>query len=110
MLFCFNAASILTCPQIRWRVRIYKKILNLNTISIMNRQIIIEKTMKILNQLPEEKAEAISDFADFILKRYEEHILTAGIQQIVSKSNSFNFLQEEEETYSLSDLKEVYNA
>lgn len=76
----------------------------------MNRQIIIEKTMKILNQLPEEKAEAISDFADFVLKRYEEHILTAGIQHIVSKSNSFNFLQEEEETYSLSDLKEVYNA
>ena len=110
MLFWLHAASILTCRQIRWRVRIYKKILNLNTISIMNRQIIIEKTMKILNQLPEEKAEAISDFADFILKRYEEHILTAGIQQIVSKSNSFNFLQEEEETYSLSDLKEVYNA
>lgn len=76
----------------------------------MNRQLIIDKTLKILNQLPEEKAAEISDFADFILKKYEEHIITAGIQHIVSESDSFNFLQEEEEIYSLSDLKEVYNA
>ena len=62
-----------------------------------------------MNQLPEDKAQEISDFVDFIIKRYEEHQLTEGIQKITSKSEAFNFLNEEEDVYSLSDLKEVYN-
>jgi hypothetical protein len=32
----------------------------------MTRQIIIERTLKAINQLPEDKAEEISDFADFV--------------------------------------------
>jgi hypothetical protein len=75
----------------------------------MIRQTIIERTIKALNQLPEDKAQEISDFVDFIIKRYEEHQLTEGIQKITSKSEAFNFLNEEEDVYSLSDLKEVYN-
>ncbi len=76
----------------------------------MNRQLIIERTVKAINQLPEEKAEEISDFADFITKRYEENRLTDGIQSVVSKSETFQFLNEDEELYSVADLKKVYNA
>lgn len=75
----------------------------------MTRQIIIERTLKVINQLPEDKAEEISDFADFVFKRYEEHELSKGIQKIVSKSESFGFLNGEEDLYSVADLKEVYN-
>ena len=75
----------------------------------MIREAIIERTIKALNQLPDDKAQEISDFVDFIIKRYEEHQLTEGIQEITSKSEAFNFLNEEEDLYSLSDLKEVYN-
>ena len=75
----------------------------------MIRQAIIERTIKALNQLPEDKAQEIFDFVDFIIKRYEEHQFTEGIQQIISKNEAFNFLNEEEDLYSLSDLKEVYN-
>ena len=75
----------------------------------MTRQAIIERTLRAINQLPEDKAEEISDFADFIIKRFEEQRLTEGIQQLASNSHTFDFLNNEEDLYSESDLKEVYN-
>lgn len=75
----------------------------------MTKQNIIEKTINAMNQLPEKKAEEIADFADFVLKRYEEIALTKGIQKITSQSKTFDFLDSEDEIYSVSDLKEVYN-
>lgn len=75
----------------------------------MTRQLIIERTLKVINQLPEDKAAEISDFADFIFKRYEEHELTNGIQKIAAQSQSFDFLNKEADIYSVLDLKEVYN-
>ena len=80
-----------------------------NNILAMTRQIIIERTLKVINQLPEDKALEISDFADFIFKRFEEQEITKGIQKMVSESQTFDFLKNEEEIYSLADLKEVYN-
>lgn len=71
----------------------------------MTRQLIIERTIKIINQLPEEKAEEISNFADFIGKRYEENLLIQDIQQLTSKSETFNFLHIEEDLYSINDIK-----
>lgn len=75
----------------------------------MSRQIIIEHTLKVINQLPDDKAQEISDFADFVFKRYEENQLTNGIRKMTSESEAFHFLNNEEEVYSVSDLKEVYN-
>ncbi len=75
----------------------------------MTRQLIIERTIKAINQLPAEKAKEISEFAEFIIKRYEEHLLTEGIQKLTSNSEVFNFLKSEDELYSIADLKEVYN-
>lgn len=75
----------------------------------MTKQAIIERTIKAINQLPEDKAEEISNFADFVIKRYEEYSLTQGIQKLANESQIFNFLNEEEDLYSVADLKEVYN-
>jgi len=75
----------------------------------MTKQIIIERTLKAINQLPEDKAEEISDFADFVFKRYEEQELTNGIHRLTSESQTFDFLKTEDEIYSITDLKEVYN-
>jgi len=75
----------------------------------MTRQSIIDRTLKVINQLSEEKAKAISDFADFVLKRYEELELTNSIQKMASESKTFDFLNDEEEIYSAADLKKVYN-
>jgi hypothetical protein len=75
----------------------------------ITRERIIQKTIKLINQLPEEKAKEISAFADFIIKRFEEQQLTEGIQKLVAQSEVFSFLEEEEDLYSESDLKEVFN-
>ena len=76
----------------------------------MTKQLIIEKTVNAINQLPEDKAEEISDFADFIAKRYQEHSLLQGIQQLTSNSLTFDFLKDEEDLYTEADLKELNNA
>ncbi len=75
----------------------------------MTKQIIIERTLKAINELPQDKAEEISDFADFVYKRYEEQELRIGIQKIITESESFDFLNKEEEIYTIADLKVVYN-
>lgn len=75
----------------------------------MTRQAIIERTIQAINQLPEDKAEEISDFADFLSKRYEEHLMKQGIQKLIADSKVFDFLANEEDLYSETDLKEVYN-
>lgn len=76
----------------------------------MTRQAIIDKTIKVISQLPEDRAEEISDFADFVMKRYEDQKLNQAVQQLTSDSKAYAFLEAEEDLYQLSDLKEVYHA
>lgn len=76
----------------------------------MTKQTIIEKTVGILNRLPDNKAEEISDFADFVIKRYEDSRLSEDIQQAISNSKTFEFLHNEEDLYTEADIKEKYNA
>jgi len=74
----------------------------------VTKEAIIERTVKAINVLPIEKAIEISDFANFLSERYEEIKLIENIQSISSKGGSFDFLGEEEELYTLKDLKEVF--
>ena len=75
----------------------------------MTRQAIIERTLKAINQLPEEKAAEISDFAEFMMKQYEEQQLTTALQRLTTNSQTFDFLNNEEDLYTENDLKEKYN-
>ncbi|MET4072791.1 hypothetical protein [Hymenobacter sp. UYCo722] len=75
----------------------------------ISKQAIIDRTIKAINLLPADKAEEISDFADFVSKRYEEQLLAQGIQQLAAGSKTFDFLNAEEDLYTESDLKEVYD-
>jgi len=74
----------------------------------MTKEAIIQKTIKALQLLPEKKAAEISDFADYMLKKHEEHLLQAGIEQLIEQSETFSFLEEEEELYNINDIKEKY--
>lgn len=47
----------------------------------MTKSLIIERTINAINQLPEEKAVEISDFAEFIMKRFDDQRLLEGIQK-----------------------------
>ena len=57
----------------------------------MTRQAIIERTVQAIKLLPPVKAEEISDFADFVSKRYEEQTLLKGIRQLQTKANCLTF-------------------
>ena len=71
----------------------------------MTKQGLITRTVETLEKLPEVK---IHEIADFVLKKYEENILQKGIESLVSESDSFAFLHDEEDLYDESDLKEKY--
>lgn len=69
---------------------------------------IINQTVEMLQKLPEDKVTEIAEFAEFLLKKHEEQLLTRGIETLVSESESFAFLEEEEDLYTVEDLKERY--
>lgn len=75
----------------------------------ISKQAIIDRIIKAIYLLPVDKAAEISDFADFVSKRYEEQLLAQGIQQLAAESKVFDFLNTEEDLYTEADLKEVYN-
>ena len=74
----------------------------------MEKETLIKRTVKTLSKLPQNKIREVSDFADFILKRYEEELIQKGMNVLASESKTFYFLKEEEDLYNVQDLKEKY--
>lgn len=74
----------------------------------MTRQELIHHVINKINQLPDEKIVEISDFAEFLLSKIEDNIISHGITLINTESKSFDFLKDEEDLYSVNDLKERY--
>ncbi|MFN2395700.1 MAG: hypothetical protein ABR597_08440 [Bacteroidales bacterium] len=74
----------------------------------MTKETLIKETLKTLSQLPDMKVKEVSEFASLLLKKYEEEILQSGIETLVSKSQTYSFLKEEEDLYTVEDLKEKY--
>ena len=69
---------------------------------------LINKAINNISKLPENRIKEISEYAEFLLKHIDDKIMTEGIQKLISDSNSFEFLKEEEDLYTRGDLKEVY--
>jgi hypothetical protein len=67
---------------------------------------IIETLIKALHSLPEDKVKEIYDYADFLSKKYEDSVLMAGMHSLAE--SNFNYLSEDEDIYTVSDLKEVF--
>jgi len=74
----------------------------------MMRETLINKTIKILSKLSNDKIRDVSDFTEYILKKYEKETLQKGIEKLVSDSNAFQFLNDEEDLYTLNDIIEKY--
>jgi len=74
----------------------------------MNRQVLIASTIDKIRQLPDVKIKEINDFADFLLSKIDDKIILEGIQKMVSDSKAFDYLEEEENLYTVEDLKERY--
>lgn len=74
----------------------------------MTRQALIQQTLDNLSKLPDQKLKEVADFAEFLLSKLENNLLTEGIQKLTMDSKSFQFLEDEEDLYTEADLKEKY--
>jgi hypothetical protein len=74
----------------------------------MTKEAIVEKTIRTLKKLPADKVGEVAEFADFVLKNYEENILQKGIEKLVEQSDVFQFLHDEEDLYTDDDIKRKY--
>jgi hypothetical protein len=74
----------------------------------MTKEALIQKTVKRLSTLPNEKIHEVLDFADFIAKKYEEDVIQKGITALATHSKTYEFLYDEEDMYTVNDLKSIY--
>ena len=72
----------------------------------MEREILMEKTIRKIGQLPTTRVREVNDFVEFILQRTDDALITEGLQQLASNSHhTYDFLNNEPELYSINDLK-----
>lgn len=74
----------------------------------MNRKVLIDNVISKINLLPDFKIRELNDFADLLLSKIDDKITLEGIQKLTSDSKTFDFLKDEENLYSVNDLKEKY--
>ena len=74
----------------------------------MKRQILFDKTVDKLNKLSKQQLQEVNDFAEFLLCKIDDDITLKNIQELSSQSNTFDFLNEDEEIYDEDDLKIHY--
>jgi len=76
----------------------------------MNREKLLNDAIAKLKMLPEDKVILAHDFTEFLYHKYEEYILREGVQNLVVESESFKFLKNDEDIYTVNDIKGKYNA
>jgi len=74
----------------------------------MEKDVLLKKTIKNIQRLPVTKVQEVNDFVEFLLNRIDDQMITEGIKKISSSSKSFDFLNEEQDLYSVRDLKVKY--
>ena len=74
----------------------------------MDRLKIIKSTNEFLKKLPDDKLLEIHDFVEFVFSKYDNLVLQEGMKYMSSNSKSLEFLQDEEDLYTVSDVKEEY--
>ncbi|MEP7127533.1 MAG: hypothetical protein ABI729_01640 [Chitinophagales bacterium] len=74
----------------------------------MNKEQLVNSTVRDLTQLPDDKLQEAADFVSYLLWKVNEQLLQEGIHKLASESGSFDFLNHEEDLYTLNDLKEKY--
>lgn len=70
----------------------------------MTRQILLQRTIDNLSKLLDQKLKEVSDFAEFLLSKLEDTLLTEEIQNVAMSSKPFQFLEEGEDLYTEADL------
>lgn len=74
----------------------------------MEKDVLIKKAIENIQRLPVTKVKEVNDFAEFLLNQIDDQMITEGIKKITSSSKSFDFLNNEQDLYSVEDLKVKY--
>ena len=74
----------------------------------MEREVIMRKTVRNIEQLPTRRIREVNDYVEFMLQKTEDVLITEGLQQLASSCHGFDFLNNEPELYSINDLKTKY--
>jgi hypothetical protein len=74
----------------------------------MNKEQLITEIFQKVNMLPDENIQEINHFAEFLLSKIDDKILLGGIAEMSAKSKAFEFLNDEEDDYSVNDISENY--
>lgn len=74
----------------------------------MNRNELLERTIESIKKLPHDKLKEVSDFAAFVLSRVNDNLLSEEITELNAQSKSFQFLEEEDDLYTVNDAKVKY--
>lgn len=72
----------------------------------MKKEQVIQQTVKKLRKLTESELKEASNFVDFLMSKVSDRNITKNIQQQAENSESFQFLADEEELYSIEDVKQ----
>ena len=67
----------------------------------MTKETLIQRTLNALSKLPMEKANEVADFAEYILKKYDEEVIQKGIEKLVENSQAYDFLKDDENLYEV---------
>ena len=71
----------------------------------MEREVLMEKTIRKIKRLPTTRIREVNDFVEFVIRRTDDALITEGLQQLSSYSHTYDFLNNEPELYSVNDLK-----
>ena len=74
----------------------------------MEREIILKKTVEKLYKLSKDKLIEVEKYINKLLRKTDDKLLIEGIQRVTSDSKSFDYLKDEEDIYTVNDLKEKY--
>ncbi|MCE3296142.1 MAG: hypothetical protein K0R65_1856 [Crocinitomicaceae bacterium] len=74
----------------------------------MRKEKLIQYTISNIKKLPENKISEVNDYIEFLLSKIENQLLSEEVQKTVSTSKSYDFLEQDPELYSLSDIKSKY--
>jgi hypothetical protein len=74
----------------------------------MTRQALIKQTIENLSKLPDYQLKEVADFAEFLLRKIDDTLIAKGVQELNSNSQSFRFLENDDDLYTEDDLKEKY--
>ena len=74
----------------------------------MEREVLMEKTIRKIKRLPTTRVREIDDFVEFVMQKNDDALMTEELQQLSSYSHVYDFLKNEPELYSVNDLKVKY--